>query len=343
MSLIRQTQHLVGPGLLAGLLLQVSCSTEVPPPPDYQSANSTAAACPVGSATGTSTATRARGVGLTSLGDGGGEWALAAATVTYSDQIAALLKANCTGCHGAGGRAPNLATYAGAKAAGSDMVSQVNSGQMPPAAPLSADQKQLLQSWVSAGFPEGASTVTASKTATKTATSGGAATSTAVTTTTATGTANAEPNHAVTTATGTATGSDQGTATSAATATASATATAAGKGTATAKSANAKTGVCSVGGKTATGTSVAALPTGSARTVAYEGDIKALLDQHCTSCHRSGKQAPDLSTYAAVLPVARSALAAVLSGAMPKDGALSSGDQALFEAWASAGFPERAP
>jgi uncharacterized membrane protein len=66
-----------------------------------------------------------------------------------------MMKANCTSCH-AGSRSPagiDLSTYAGVKANASVANSAIKAGAMPPGGGLSATNKQLFQSWVTAGTP----------------------------------------------------------------------------------------------------------------------------------------------------------------------------------------------
>lgn len=79
----------------------------------------------------------------------------AGAGVTYSDQVSKLLSANCTSCHS--GSRPSggidLSSYTSAKTNASRANREIQSGAMPPGAPLSAANKQLFQSWVTAGEP----------------------------------------------------------------------------------------------------------------------------------------------------------------------------------------------
>jgi hypothetical protein len=79
----------------------------------------------------------------------------AGSSVSYATQIAPLLKANCTSCHsGSNANAGiDLSTYANVSKNANVANSVLQSGSMPPSAPLSAANKQLFQSWVSAGAP----------------------------------------------------------------------------------------------------------------------------------------------------------------------------------------------
>jgi hypothetical protein len=93
--------------------------------------------------------------------------------VSWNGQIAPIVAQKCTGCHRDGGIAPmSFETYAGARPYASDMLAQVQAGNMPPwgarttdeCAPafgfkddprLTDDESALLEAWVTAGAPEG--------------------------------------------------------------------------------------------------------------------------------------------------------------------------------------------
>lgn len=79
--------------------------------------------------------------------------------VTYTTEIAPILKANCTACHYAGGRSPDLTTYATAKAAGPKSLSYVKVKLMPKAAPLTANEIAAFQKWADLKYPESATSV----------------------------------------------------------------------------------------------------------------------------------------------------------------------------------------
>jgi hypothetical protein len=66
-----------------------------------------------------------------------------------------MLKSSCTSCHtgAASPRGVDLSTYAGAKANASSANSAIQGGSMPPQGALSGTNKQLFQSWVTAGEP----------------------------------------------------------------------------------------------------------------------------------------------------------------------------------------------
>ena len=91
-----------------------------------------------------------------------------AQTVTYSQDIAPLLYANCTKCHHPGQVAPfSLLTYADAQLHGRDIAIQTQSHYMPPWKPepgwvvyrderrLTQAQIDLIQRWLEAGMPQG--------------------------------------------------------------------------------------------------------------------------------------------------------------------------------------------
>jgi cytochrome c peroxidase len=83
---------------------------------------------------------------------GGGD---SSSTVSYASQIAPLLKANCQSCH-SGANATSgidLSTYSSVKSNANVANSAIQEGLMPPTGPLSAANKQLFQSWVTAGAP----------------------------------------------------------------------------------------------------------------------------------------------------------------------------------------------
>ena len=88
--------------------------------------------------------------------------------VTFSEHIAPIIYANCTGCHRPGQVAPfPFLTYADVAAKGALIGSQTLSGSMPPWKPepgwvayrderrLSGAQIALIQQWVAEGMPQG--------------------------------------------------------------------------------------------------------------------------------------------------------------------------------------------
>ena len=93
-------------------------------------------------------------------------------TTSYSEQIASILYANCTGCHHAGGIAPmSLMSYQEAYNNRNIIQGSVLSGDMPPWPPdtnysrfrheriLSAQEISLIENWVNTGASQGDSSV----------------------------------------------------------------------------------------------------------------------------------------------------------------------------------------
>lgn len=88
-------------------------------------------------------------------GDGGD------AKVTYAD-IKSKLEANCTSCHAPGRSrsSSDLSTYAGAKQYGSDLVSRISGGTMPPSGKLPSADVALFEKWKTGGYLEKATATT---------------------------------------------------------------------------------------------------------------------------------------------------------------------------------------
>jgi hypothetical protein len=78
----------------------------------------------------------------------------AVAQVSYATQIAPLLSANCTSCHGGSGPSAGISlnSYANVKANANAANSAIQAGIMPPAGALSAANKLLFQTWVNQGM-----------------------------------------------------------------------------------------------------------------------------------------------------------------------------------------------
>ena len=84
-----------------------------------------------------------------------------AGSVTYSNTIQPLLASSCLTCHGAGMTAPDLSSYAGAKAAANAVLGAVsNTNTSSPTfmpqngQPLGAATIAKIQAWISAGEPQ---------------------------------------------------------------------------------------------------------------------------------------------------------------------------------------------
>ncbi len=83
--------------------------------------------------------------------------------VSYSKQIASLLNTHCVSCHATtnSGAQRNGApigvdfdTYDSAKASAQRANTRIQAGTMPPAGPLSDEEKALFQSWLDQGTRE---------------------------------------------------------------------------------------------------------------------------------------------------------------------------------------------
>jgi mono/diheme cytochrome c family protein len=89
------------------------------------------------------------------LPDAGGSKKDAGAVISYKNEIAPLLKANCTSCHGATTQTKGIRvdTYANLKSNLQDVTDVLVNGGMPPSGPLSDADEQLFQAWVDQGAP----------------------------------------------------------------------------------------------------------------------------------------------------------------------------------------------
>jgi hypothetical protein len=79
----------------------------------------------------------------------------AGGSVSFSKQILPLLTTNCGSCHtGSNPNAGiNVGSYSTVKSSANSINSAIQNGIMPPSGPLSSSDKQLMQSWISAGTP----------------------------------------------------------------------------------------------------------------------------------------------------------------------------------------------
>lgn len=73
-------------------------------------------------------------------------------SIGFADVDREIFQARCTSCHGNAGGV-NLQGYANVKANANRAMAAINSGRMPPGAPLSSRAKQLLALWISKGMP----------------------------------------------------------------------------------------------------------------------------------------------------------------------------------------------
>ncbi len=75
--------------------------------------------------------------------------------VTYHQDIAPYLAAQCTSCHAAGATSPDLSTYGAAKEVAESSWEQISTGLMPPGAPSSDAEKNKFKAWLDGGLAEG--------------------------------------------------------------------------------------------------------------------------------------------------------------------------------------------
>ena len=76
------------------------------------------------------------------------------------------------------------------------------------------------------------------------------------------------------------------------------------------------------------------------RTVAYKDSISKFLKDNCTSCHKSGGDRPDLSTYKSARAAAKLSLKSLDNDSMPPKNTVAAKDKAKFAAWVEGGMPE---
>ena len=80
--------------------------------------------------------------------------------VTHTNYVAAVLKNNCSTCHGKDGGADawwlNTNTYANASTYGTSIVETIVNGSMPPVPrkPFSQADRKMLQAWIDRGMPQ---------------------------------------------------------------------------------------------------------------------------------------------------------------------------------------------
>lgn len=73
----------------------------------------------------------------------------------YSESIQPLFQEKCSSCHRPAGPIPNLLDYPTARAKAGRILSRaVESDDMPPGAPLTREEKELIARWVRGGAPE---------------------------------------------------------------------------------------------------------------------------------------------------------------------------------------------
>jgi mono/diheme cytochrome c family protein len=84
---------------------------------------------------------------------------------------------------------------------------------------------------------------------------------------------------------------------------------------------------------------------GSATVVAYDAEVKSLLDRNCVSCHRPGgsRASSPLNDYASAVRFASASNGRIQAGTMPRSGPLSAADKAIFDQWVKGGTQQRKP
>ena len=85
------------------------------------------------------------------------EISVVATNPTYTANIEPVMKANCTGCHSAGGTFPTLTTYAQVKTSTSTgtlicRIDQTCGSVMPPSGPLTTSTIEMIKLWQQQGF-----------------------------------------------------------------------------------------------------------------------------------------------------------------------------------------------
>ena len=72
--------------------------------------------------------------------------------VGYNEDVAPIFQSQCQSCHGGSGL---MDTYSESKSNFSNLISRINSGNMPKGRPaLSQATKNLLNTWATEGFPQ---------------------------------------------------------------------------------------------------------------------------------------------------------------------------------------------
>lgn len=110
-------------------------------------------ACSNGGNTGGNNGGGNNGGGNNGGGNNGGG---SSQTPTYTNDISAILSANCTSCHNSSyaAKGVRLDTYSDAVANASAMKTAVDSGIMPPGGGLSASDVATIDDWVANGTPQ---------------------------------------------------------------------------------------------------------------------------------------------------------------------------------------------
>ena len=74
-------------------------------------------------------------------------------TISYAKDIAPIMTANCTNCHGAGQKSAGISlhTYSSVSQFANSSMSAIQNGSMPPSGKLSSSDIQKLSCWISQG------------------------------------------------------------------------------------------------------------------------------------------------------------------------------------------------
>ncbi len=221
--------------------------------------------------------------------------------VTYDDDIAPFLSANCTGCHKSGGTSPDLSSYDKASSAADQSLDAMASGSMPKSGALPDEDIDLFAAWIDGGLLESA-------------TGGDTTEEPEVTDETGVGRATCavpsdfEPSPPT----------DD-----------------------TPPPASDPNVPPSSDPPPAGGGSAPPPPSGTPPTtgaVSYQKDVKPILESQCVSCHSAGVQNPDLSTYDAAKASGSRVSATVTGGSMPPGGPLDQASKDIIKKWQDGGF-----
>jgi len=300
--------------------------------------------------------------------------------VTYKVQIAPLLAKSCAlaGCHAAGATAPDLSTYATAKAAGAASLQDIQSSAMPVGGTLAATDKALFKAWVDGGYleaPAAPSPVTPAPPSPETPavpayndqikgllTKSCALSGCHVAGATAPDLSNyaaakaaasdslAQIQGGVMPTSGALADADQalfkawvdGGLQEGTVPPAGAASTGASGAGAAASTPLDRCPVPDIADKTSPAPD-SSEASGGQHLVNYQDDVQPLLTKSCAlaGCHIAGATAPDLSNYAAAKASGAASLQDIQNGVMPVGGMLTDADKALFVAWAAGGYAEK--
>ena len=74
-------------------------------------------------------------------------------TISYAKDIAPIMTANCTNCHGAGQKSAGISlhTYSSVSQFANSSLNAIQNGSMPPSGKLSSSDIQKIACWISQG------------------------------------------------------------------------------------------------------------------------------------------------------------------------------------------------